>query len=147
MKREYRQRSALKAPDIIRWLREDQEQRKVSASGPRDYCLIAKANGRACGFALMHYYPKVQLAFMAYLVVEKGVPVGSATVSHRVMARISELLKHDKHLRACKGFVFEVDDSVLATRKKIKRKAGQNTTLQHAGGGKRYGGSSFGFRL
>jgi hypothetical protein len=102
------------APDVIRWLREDQEQRKLNATGPWDYCFIAKTRHRVCGLALMHYYPKLQLAFMAYLVVEKGVPVGSGTVSHKLLDSISNLLAKDKHLRECKGFVFEVDDPVLA---------------------------------
>lgn len=109
------------APDIIRWLREDQEQRKLSTSGPWDYCFIAKTKGRVCGFALMHYYPEVQLAFMAYLVTEKGIPAAGGSVSHKLLASISELLAKDKRLRECKGFVFEVDDPVSAPSNQERR--------------------------
>ena len=61
------------APDILRWLREDEEQRSQSGTGPWDYFVVASANGRVCGFTLVHYYPALQLAFVAYLVAEKGV--------------------------------------------------------------------------
>lgn len=50
-------------PDIVRWLREDQEQRSLSSAGPWDYFVVAKANGKVCGCTLVHYYPICSTCF------------------------------------------------------------------------------------
>jgi len=98
------------APDIVRWLREDQEQRARGVAGPRDYFIIAKFDGRVCGFTLLHYYPTVQLAFIAYLVSEKGIPIDHGFVSHRLIEKVASVFSQEEYLSPCKGFLLEVDD-------------------------------------
>jgi hypothetical protein len=100
------------ATDIMRWLREDQEQRElgIAADAPRDFLLVAKARGQVCGFALLHYYPIVQFAFIAYLVADRGVQGGNGSISERLADRVSWLLGNDTQLRNSKGFLLEVDD-------------------------------------
>jgi nucleoside phosphorylase len=111
------------APDIVRWLREDQEQRALSTVGPRDYFAVAKVGGKVCGFILMHYYSKVQLAFVAYLVVERGVSTEASTVSGTLLAWASSLFDRQEELKDCRGFVFEVDDPAHADSDPARREA------------------------
>src|SRR5467141_1691836 len=59
------------SPDIIRWIREDLEHIERGALRPRDFFLIAKSEEQLFGFVLLHYYPKVQFGFIAYLVAAK----------------------------------------------------------------------------
>lgn len=100
------------APDIIRWLREDQEQRSSGIVGPRDYFVVAKLNGKVCGFTLLHYYPVVQLAFIAYLVAERGVVIDHGSISQRLLEKVAWVFANEEYLRQCKGFLLEVDDPV-----------------------------------
>jgi hypothetical protein len=98
------------APDIVRWLREDQQQRSDGVAGPRDYFVVAKADSRVCGFTLLHYYQTLDLAFIAYLVAERGVAIDHGTISQRLLEKVAWLFANEEHLRSCKGFLLEVDD-------------------------------------
>jgi len=98
------------APDIVRWLREDQQQRTAGIAGPRDYFVVAKVGSRVCGFTLLHYYQTVGLAFIAYLVAERGVAVDHGTISQSLLEKVAWLFENEEHLRSCKGFLLEVDD-------------------------------------
>lgn len=60
------ERERFQPEDIVRWLREDLENRQANGSVLRDYFLIARTQARVCGFTLMHFYPQHQLAFIAY---------------------------------------------------------------------------------
>jgi nucleoside phosphorylase len=106
------------SPDIVRWLREDQERLAAGASVALDYFLVAKIRDEVCGFILVHFYPKVQLAFVAYLVVKRGISVGGERVSQRLLSHVLTIFKKHKHLKNCKGFVLEVDDPTQARTKK-----------------------------
>jgi hypothetical protein len=109
------------APDIVRWLREDQEQRLSGIAGPRDYFLVAKLDANVCGFTLLHYYPTVQLAFIAYLVAEKGIPTGQGNISRKLLDKVAWVFQNEEYLRPCKGFLLEVDDPARAGTPAEKR--------------------------
>jgi hypothetical protein len=93
--------------DIIRWLREDRQQRRTRY-GPRDYVLIAKFRKKVCGFSLFHFYHTRSLIFFAYLVAAKG-PGTPAGISESLIASITKLLRK-KPLRQCKGLILELED-------------------------------------
>jgi Domain of unknown function (DUF4062) len=109
------------APDIVRWLREDQDQRRRGIAGPRDYFVVAKQDGKVCGFTLLHYYPTVQLAFVAYLVAEKGVPTDHGFISQKLLEKVAWVFLNEEYLRPCKGFLLEVDDPGRANTPDEKR--------------------------
>jgi hypothetical protein len=98
------------APDIVRWLREDQEQRRKGVEGPRDYFIVAKTASRVCGFTLLHVYPPAGLAFIAYLVAERGIAMDHGHISQRLLEKVARLFQDEECLRACKGFLLEVED-------------------------------------
>jgi hypothetical protein len=54
------------AADIVRWIREDGDNRKANQAGPSDWFIVAKLRRRVCGFILFHYYPSARLALFAY---------------------------------------------------------------------------------
>jgi hypothetical protein len=113
------------APDIVRWLREGQQQRTAGIVGPRDYFVVAKTGSRVCGFALLHYYQTVGLAFIAYLVAERGVAVDHGTISQSLLEKVALLFENEEHLQSCKGFLLEVDDPTrnCAAEQKLERLA------------------------
>jgi hypothetical protein len=96
-------------PDIIRWLREDQEN-AARGAGPRDFFFVAKQMEQVCGFTLLHYHQRQRLAFIAYLVAEKGVGIDGGTVSSRLMVEVARLFAPGGDLHDCKGILLEVDD-------------------------------------
>jgi hypothetical protein len=98
------------AADVVRWIREDQITRHTSPGAPTDWFVIAKMRRRVCGFILLHYYPSTQLAFFAYMVVPNTPGVPFDAVSRTLSSGVSRLLRKRKELRACKGFVLEVED-------------------------------------
>jgi hypothetical protein len=102
------------APDIVRWLREGQDQRRLGITGPRDYFLVAKLENKVCGFTLLHYYPTVQLAFIAYLVADKGVPTDHGYISQKLLDKVAWVFLNEEYLQPCKGFLLEVDDPARA---------------------------------
>ena len=98
-------------PDIIRWLRLDLEQRQTRPAGSRDYFLVAKVKNRLCGLILIHYYPSVQLAFIAYLVTAKKVRSldrPAELVSKRLLSEVRRVLNDKGHLSQCRGVLMEV---------------------------------------
>jgi Domain of unknown function (DUF4062) len=109
------------APDIMRWLRDGQEERRLGVAGPRDYFIVAKLDDKVCGFTLLHYYPTVQLAFVAYLVAEKGVPTDHGYISQRLLEKVAWVFLNEEYLRPCKGFLLEVDDPARASTPDEKR--------------------------
>lgn len=96
--------------DIVRWLREDQENRKSKPSAPRDYFLVEKCDGKVQGCALLHYYPALKFAFFAYLVADRGVNADPKYISHKLIKGLSDLLDTDQELKNCESILFEVDD-------------------------------------
>jgi len=58
--------------------------------------------------------PFVQLAFVAYLVAEKGISDDKGSISQKLLEYVSSLFSRDEDLKQCRGFVLEVDDPVLA---------------------------------
>jgi hypothetical protein len=52
--------------DIARWLTEYRKNRR-NADATRDCFLVAKYEGRVCGFALFHYFPTRRLVFFFLL--------------------------------------------------------------------------------
>lgn len=108
--------------DIVRWLEADQEQQRAGGDGPRDYFLIARTQSRVCGFTLVHYYPAHRLAFIAYLASEKEIAISRGTIAAQLMQRVAHLLETDDHLRACRGFLLEVEDPRRAADEKTRRR-------------------------
>jgi predicted phosphodiesterase len=104
---------ALQTPDLIRFLREDQA-RLVAGLPPLDFFFVAKREDRVHGFALMHSDQGRNLAFIAYLVAEKGVVVDDGTVSSYLLAEVAKLFAQGGALAHCKGILLEVDDPRLA---------------------------------
>jgi uncharacterized protein DUF4062 len=96
--------------DIIRWLQEDQKQQQLTGQGLRNYFMIARTRVRVCGFLLMHYYHRHRLAFIAYLVSEKEIAFARGTIAARLLDHMAQLLSTDEQLRACRGFLLEVDE-------------------------------------
>lgn len=100
------------SPDIVRWIREDLEHIERGALRPRDYFLIAKTEEQLLGFVLLHHYPDVQFAFIAYLVAAKDSSVTHNSrdgISKKLLAEVRNLLKPGKDLEACQGLLLEVD--------------------------------------
>src|SRR6185436_20937105 len=64
-------REQVNGPDFIRWLRDDDEQRKAGQRS-RDFMFVAKQRDEVCGFALLHSNPESKLAFVAYLAAIQG---------------------------------------------------------------------------
>jgi hypothetical protein len=110
------------APDIVRWLREDLEQRARGAPGPRDHFVVAKRGDEVCGFALVHFYPHTNLAFVAYLVAEKGVSVDGSAISQNLVDFVFELFNNGEKLKDYRGFVLEVDDPALAVTERERKR-------------------------
>jgi hypothetical protein len=101
-------------PDIIRWLREGQEAEFKGVAEAGNFCVVAKKNAMVCGFVLIHFYPRLRLAFVAYLVAEKGVSFQMATVSQKVLDFVFQSFGREENLKSCSTFLFEADDPVLA---------------------------------
>ncbi len=100
------------SPDIIRWLREDLERIDRGTLRPRDFFLIAKSEEQVCGFLLLHFYPQVNYAFIAYLVASKDPPMTNFSrdgVSRALLAKVRELMAPGEDLEACQGLLLEVD--------------------------------------
>jgi predicted phosphodiesterase len=108
------------APDIMRWLREDEEARAVS-EGPRDFFFVAKRADHVCGFALLHYYWKQKLAFIAYMVAERGVGIDRGTISSRLLAEVARLFASGGILAQANGILLEVDDPRKAEDEEQRR--------------------------
>lgn len=75
------QTQRFESADIIRWLREDEQQRKTGGGEASFDCfLVAKFRGKVCGLVLFHYYPKYLFAFFAYMVTGQrpGIPAPNA---------------------------------------------------------------------
>lgn len=87
------------ASDVIRWLREG-----------GNFFYVAKLEDRVCGFALLHYHPEQRLAFVAYVVAEKGVAVDNGTISAHLMTEVARLFEPGGELEECRGILLEVDD-------------------------------------
>jgi pimeloyl-ACP methyl ester carboxylesterase len=107
--------------DIIRWLREDIENRKASRTAARDYFLIETHDGKVRGCSLIHYYPETSFAFFAYLVADRGVNVDPQDISFRIIRKIAELFTTDEWLKTCESILFEVDDPRTARTEEQKR--------------------------
>ncbi len=91
------------ASDIMRWLRED-----------GNFFYVAKREDWVCGFALLHYHPQQRLAFVAYVVAEKGVAIDNGTVSALLMTEVARLFEPQGKLAECRGILLEVDDPATA---------------------------------
>jgi predicted phosphodiesterase len=107
-------------PDIIRWLREDQAAR-ATGKGPRDFFFVAKQMEQVRGFTLLHYHSGQNLAFIAYMVAEKGVGIERGTISSRLMAEVAQLFTPGGALSDCKGILLEVDDPRWAATDEQRR--------------------------
>jgi hypothetical protein len=107
--------------DIIRWLRQSQQQAKDRTNASGDYFLTAKSGRRVCGFILFHYYYKERLAFFAYFAVAKGKHLsdGHDLAARSLMAQANRLFSKRRELMNCEGFVLEVDDPRRAESKKV----------------------------
>lgn len=101
--------------DIVRWLRQDQEARQRGQSWTRDYFVVAKIGERVCGFILLHCYPAAGLAFVAYLVAEKGVAHNDERISEELLREALRLFDTEESLKQCAGFLFEADDPIRCT--------------------------------
>jgi predicted phosphodiesterase len=109
------------APDIVRWLREEQEERERGIDDARSYFIVAKDGVRVRGFALLHYHPKVHLAFIAYLVAAKGPKLDDEYISQKLLEKIKWLFGNEEYLASCCGFLLEVDDPAVARTAKHKQ--------------------------
>jgi hypothetical protein len=110
------------AIDIVRWLREGQEDRQAGKACAVDYFVIAKKEEKVCGFILLHYYPSAQLAFVAYLVAEKGVAHDYERISQELLREVVRLFEKDESLKQCKGFLFEADDPTRCALKERRER-------------------------
>lgn len=102
----------LQAPDFVRWLTENQ---------PSDFFYVAKKGEQVCGFTLVHYNVKHRLAFIPYLVAEKGVGIKYDTISSRLLAEVAKLFEPSGDLADCAGVLLEVDDPRLAPTEEQRR--------------------------
>lgn len=97
--------------NIVRWLREVQEESKRGVCKLEDYFLVARAGDDLAGFAYIQAYPSTSLGFFSYLVVDDGVPEA------RYCRVSTELLRHGRRLiarsRRCRAVVFEVDEPAV----------------------------------
>jgi hypothetical protein len=93
----------------MRWLRDDQEATEGS-NQPRDFFFVAKLKDKVCGFTLLHYHSKQELALIAYLVAEKGIGIDRGTISSRLLAEVARLFAPGGSLSQCKAILLEVDD-------------------------------------
>ena len=98
--------------DIIRWIREDVENREPTRSpaAPLDYFLIEKCGEKVLGCALLHYYPETGFAFFAYLVTDRGVNADQHYISHKIITDLATLFSEDEWLRGCRSVLLEVDN-------------------------------------
>lgn len=115
----YRQRipssERFEIPDIVRWIKEDSEQIQTGSFRPRDFFLVAKMNDQVQGFVLFHYFPKVRLAFIAYLVTatEQSLPTYSREgVAKKLLTELKKFFNGP--LKDCEGILLEVDPPMEA---------------------------------
>jgi len=98
--------------DIIRWLREDQE--KIDRNISRDYFFVAKMLNVVCGFTLLHYSHKENLAFIAYLVSKPGTQMKGESITTLLFKEVAKLFHEEDELNFCKAFLLEVDNPLVA---------------------------------
>jgi hypothetical protein len=96
--------------DMVRWIREDAEKRRLGNPALTDWFIVAKFRHRVCGFLLFHYSSAANLALIAYMVVGKTPGVQVNAVSAALGARVRKLLQSQKEFKECKGFIVEVED-------------------------------------
>lgn len=101
---------AFEPSDIIRWLRDDLEGRKLKSAPSTDWFLVAKYRRQLGGFMLFHYFPKHRLAFVAYMVVANTPGAPPNAVSANLCGTVSRLLRTRKELRGCARLILEVED-------------------------------------
>jgi hypothetical protein len=107
--------------DIIGWISDDLVARRhLSPGAPTDWFVVAIYKRRICGFVLFHFYPKVRMAFFAYMVVAHtpGIPVD--IVSNTLCARVVLLLRRRRELRGCKTIAMEVEDPRKQTSERMR---------------------------
>jgi hypothetical protein len=105
--------------DIIRWLREVQDETRRGVCKLLDFFLIARIADNVAGFAYVQFYPVYSLGFFSYLVVDDKIP--EARECHVSTKLLQEIVKHlFKDKIECKGVVVEVDEpEVLQGKKKM----------------------------
>jgi hypothetical protein len=103
--------------DIVRWLREVQEESRRGVCELEDYFLVAHAGGDLAGFAYLHLYPAARLAFFSYLVIDEGVP--EARYCRVSTALVREARRNIERSGCCRGIVAEVQDAARVRHFKV----------------------------
>ena len=96
--------------DMIRWVGENAEKRRLGIAALTDWFIVAKVRHRVCGFLLFHYSNIANLALIAYMVVGNTPGAQVNAVSTALGAKVRKLLQREKELKECRGFVIEVED-------------------------------------
>ena len=87
--------------DIVRWLREVQEESKRGVCKLEDYFLVARVGDDLAGFAYLQAYPSTSLAFFSYLVVDENVPEATfCKVSTELVRQARRLIVRSGRCRA-----------------------------------------------
>lgn len=94
--------------DIVRWIREVNEETQRGVCRLEDYFLVANVGASIGGFAYLQFYPQAGYAFFSYLVINKK-------VREARLCKVSSVLIEEIHkalLRSgkCKGILIEVEE-------------------------------------
>jgi Calcineurin-like phosphoesterase len=107
-------REQVSAPDLIRYLRDDEERRRAGLRS-RDFMFVAKQRDGVCGFALLHSSPEHKIAFVAYLAAIQGVKGEDWTISAALVEEVAKLFAPGGELADHSGILLEVEDPRAAT--------------------------------
>jgi hypothetical protein len=98
--------------DIVRWLREVQNETREGICKLADFFLIGRVRDEVAGFAYLQFYPAFSLAYFSYLVVDDKIPEAKEChVSTAMLERATDLILRSKS--RCYGIVLEVDEPEL----------------------------------
>jgi hypothetical protein len=77
-------------------------------------------DGRVVGFFLLHHYLRLEFAFIAYLVVERGKRDGDGRISQAILKEVKTLFAPGQELNQVRGVLTEVDHPSCAADDKTR---------------------------